>query len=77
MGSILWRRGGSWVLFCAVMGGPRFYSAPSWGFLGSILRRRGGFWVLFCAVVGGSGFYSAPSWGVLGSILGPGFYSAP
>ena len=47
MGSILWRRGGSWVLFCAVMGGPRFYSAPSWGLLGSILRRRGGFWVLF------------------------------
>ena len=54
----------SWVLFCAVVAGPGFYSVSSWGVLGSILWHRGGSWVLFCAVVAGPGFYSAPSWGM-------------
>ncbi len=60
-GSILRRRGGSWVLFRAVVAGPGFYSVTSWRVLGSILCRRAGSWVLFCAVVGyvpSSGFPS-------------------
>ena len=50
--SIQCRRGGSSVLFCAVMGGPRFYSVASCEVLGSILCCRAGSCVLFCAVVG-------------------------